>query len=237
MITITLNNFLFIKREMKYFADKPVFLFNFLTTYLQSNSLDKHFGFKRVPKFTKIVNLTLSNDEIFNGFDKNTKYEVNRSEREDIKIYFTLSYDKFKDIYNQFAKSKKLALLNDIDYFKNNLFISTAYFEGEPVVCHSYLLDAESKIVRLLHSASVIHDVEDKTFRGVVGRANRFLHYKDMLYFKEKNFLKYDFGGYAFETSNVTLQGINKFKDGFGGDLVEQSNYTPFLINLLSKNG
>jgi lipid II:glycine glycyltransferase (peptidoglycan interpeptide bridge formation enzyme) len=56
-----------------------------------------------------------------------------------------------------------------------------------------------------------------------------------MLYFKEKIYLEYDFGGYAFGTSNAKLQGINKFKDSFGGELVEQSNYIPFLINLLLK--
>jgi hypothetical protein len=115
--------------------------------------------------------------------------------------------------------------------------ITTAYFEDKPVVCHSYLIDSELKIVRLLHSASMIHDLEDKSFKGFVGRANRYLHYQDMVNFKEKGFLKYDFGGYALGTENVALQGINKFKDGFGGYLVEQSNYTPMLIKMISKNG
>lgn len=233
MIAITLNNFLFIKREAKYFADKPV-LFNFLTIFYQTTSLKQHFGFKRTSKFTKVVNLSLSNEEILDGFDKNTKYEVNRSERENIEIDFVMPYNDFKIFYNSFATAKKLALLKDTTYFKNNLFISTAYFEGKPVVCHSYLLDTQLKIVRLLHSASVIHNSEDKAFRGIVGRANRYLHHKDMLHFKEKGYLKYDFGGYAFNTNNTSLQGINKFKDGFGGDLIEQSNYTPFLLNLIS---
>jgi lipid II:glycine glycyltransferase (peptidoglycan interpeptide bridge formation enzyme) len=235
MISITLNNFLFIKREVKYFADKPVFLFNFLTTYIQTNSLEKHFGFKRIPKFTKVINLTLSNDEIFNGLNKTTKNEVQRSERDDIKIDFMLSYDNFKNWYDQFAELKKLAPLHDNDYFKNNIFVSTAYFEGKPVVCHAYLLDEESKIARLLYSVSHLPYIDDKTSRGLVGRVNKYLHYKDMLYFKKKNYLGYDFGGYAFGTSNSKLQGINKFKDSFGGELVEQSNYIPFLIKLLLK--
>lgn len=235
MISITLNNFLFIKREVKYFADKPVFLFNFLTTYIQTNSLEKHFGFKRIPMFTKVINLTLSNDEILNGLNKTTKNEVQRSERDDIKIDFMLSYDNFKNWYDQFAELKKLDPLHDNDCFKNNIFVSTAYFEGKPMVCHAYLLDEESKIARLLYSVSHLPCIEDKTSRGLVGRVNKFLHYKDMLYFKEKIYLEYDFGGYAFGTSNAKLQGINKFKDSFGGELVEQSNYIPFLIKLLLK--
>ncbi|WP_300565265.1 hypothetical protein [Flavobacterium sp.] len=237
MIEFTLNNFFVVKRDVKYYSNKPVFFFNFLTSYIQSSSLKQHFGFVRIPFFTKMVDLILPTEDIFASIDKNTKYEINRSEKENLKIDSTLDFEAFEILYNDFAKSKGLSLLSKNDFFRNNLVITTAYFEDKPIVCHSYLIDNELKIVRLLHSASMIHDLEDKSFKGFVGRANRYLHYQDMINFKAQGFLKYDFGGYALGTDNVALQGINKFKDGFGGFLVEQSNYTPWIIKLLSRNG
>jgi len=66
----------------------------------------------------------------------------------------------------------------------------------------------------------------------VVGRANRFLHYEDIRYFKEHGYETYDLGGYAKDTQDPKLQGINVFKESFGGTIVEQYNYYSPLYKL-----
>ena len=54
-------------------------------------------------------------------------------------------------------------------------------------------------------------------------------------YSKNEGMLIYDFGGYAPNTKDKDLQDINKFKDGFGGELKRESYYIPYPIWLLRK--
>ncbi len=71
--------------------------------------------------------------------------------------------------------------------------------------------------------------------RSLVGMANRFLHFKDMTYFKDNNYMVYDFGGYAFETNDEQLKNINDFKDSFGGTLIHESDYMPLILFVIIK--
>ena len=99
---------------------------------------------------------------------------------------------------------------------------------------HSYIFDKEKKIIRLLHSAS-FYETDDKKIRNLIGMANRFLHFKDMQYFKEEGFETYDFGGYAYDTPDKHLQNINKFKSSFNGISTLQSNYYTYLLYVALK--
>jgi hypothetical protein len=40
-------------------------------------------------------------------------------------------------------------------------------------------------------------------------------------------------GGYAYETKDEVLQNINKFKDGFGGNLVCEYDYWPWYYKYI----
>ncbi|NDF01518.1 MAG: hypothetical protein EB034_25115, partial [Verrucomicrobia bacterium] len=61
------------------------------------------------------------------------------------------------------------------------------------------------------------------------------LHFRDMTWLREQGFKTYDFGGYAANTADPALQHINEFKDSFGGELVEESNYASAAISLLRR--
>ena len=114
--------------------------------------------------------------------------------------------------------------------------VITKASKGEEVlVMHSYILDPEAKIVRLDTSASHFRNAEDKEHRALVGRANKFLHYYTMLHFKEQGINTYDFGGYALDTKDPGLKSINRFKDAFKGQLVEEYTYTPLPLFLAKK--
>lgn len=59
-----------------------------------------------------------------------------------------------------------------------------------------------------------------------LGRANRYLHWKDILFFKYKNYDYYDFLGLSIDKNNKAQQNINNFKKGFGGfEVVEHQSY------------
>ena len=63
----------------------------------------------------------------------------------------------------------------------------------------------------------------DKTERSMIGRANRWLHWRDIAAFKEQGYAIYDLGGWYAGSGDYEKLSINKFKEGFGG--VIQINY------------
>ena len=54
-----------------------------------------------------------------------------------------------------------------------------------------------------------------------------------MLWMRDQGLSTYDFGGYAHGTTDPQLQAINYFKDNFGGQLVEESNYASFALTMV----
>lgn len=55
---------------------------------------------------------------------------------------------------------------------------------------------------------------EDKGLVNAIGRANKYLHWQDILYFKEKGMKSYDWGGCGEEEA---VANISSFKRKFGG--------------------
>ncbi|MBS1586539.1 MAG: peptidoglycan bridge formation glycyltransferase FemA/FemB family protein [Bacteroidetes bacterium] len=232
MIALTSKK-LFLRRRVIYFATKPSFSLNPFDAYVQCSSTDDFPGFKRTAKYTKIVDLQQNEEDLLKGFDKNTAYEVRRAAKEGLDIRTDVTEQDFLELYNSFADKKQLGSVKDISTFRGHLQITGAFFENRTLVFHSYILDKDKKRVRLLHSASALYDEANANLKPLIGRANRYLHFMDMMYFKNEGFTEYDFGGYAKDTENESLKGINKFKDGFGGMLVEESNYESKIASLL----
>lgn len=164
---------------------------------------------------------------------KTVKQEINRSIKENVQVAFFHCEElrKNKDILNAFAtsyhdmyqsKGMENVFLNMRDvkgYIAADAFLlSVAYVEDSPVVFHSYVCDASC--VRLLHSCSTFRE-GDQNMRNAVGRANKYLHCRDMEYFHSKGMFHYDWGGIvSYEEPN----GIDKFKIAFGGTPVEYYN-------------
>jgi lipid II:glycine glycyltransferase (peptidoglycan interpeptide bridge formation enzyme) len=65
--------------------------------------------------------------------------------------------------------------------------------------------------------------------RANIGLANRYLHYKDIEYFKEKKYKIYDFGGIS-KNKNEDELNIAKFKQGFGGRELFYADYISVLL-------
>ncbi len=177
---------------------------------------------------TLISDLKESAEDIKKHFKSNCRNEVNRAEREGV-VTECYEKDKLTDemidsfcaFFKEFWDSKGLsdnyddALPEEMKTYRdnNNLAITAALLDNERVVYHTYLTDGDR--VRLWHSASLYRESgEGDDIRKLVGYANRYLHYKDMLYFSEHDYGEYDWGG-AGHTSDVA--NITKFKEAFGG--------------------
>ena len=189
-------------------------------------------GFIRVPKFTKTIDLTQTEEEITAGYNKSTRYEVRRAEREDIEFAVGAEQEEFLQFYNGFAASKGFDLMNadELDRYWPNIQILKACHDGEPLVMHAYLMDEDASRGLMLHSASHFRNADDNQVRRLVGRANRYLHHRAIMWMRENGVRTYDFGGYAKDTQDEQMQAINKFKDHFGGQLIEESNYLSLAL-------
>ncbi len=200
--------------------------------YNQCKSTSDFFGFKRERCFTKVIDLTRKAEEIFRDFKKNTRYEINRARKDGITFVIEKNMQQFVDFYNKFAESKNITQLN-ISYIKSyekHLIITKAIENMVDLVMHTYLTDSQEKRVRLLNSASLFRYETDTDKKQLIGTANRLLHYSDMLFFKERGFKIYDLGGYDYQPQNERFIATNKFKDAFGGYLVEESIYTSYPL-------
>jgi hypothetical protein len=163
------------------------------------------------------------------GIATNARYEIRRAEQKDgvrcerWNAQSEASLRQFCDAFNAFAAEKgqptvdlrRLRVLAD----GGILHITRAATKDDvPLTWHAYLCVGGR--ARLLHSCSLHRSSDDVAFRGLIGRANRYLHWSDMLLFKNEGFAMYDMGGWHLAGTDPELVRINEFKGKFGGDIV-----------------
>lgn len=185
-------------------------------------------------QYTLETNLNSSEEELLNKIKKNCKYEIRRSEREEVKSTVYYSDDITEDLircfeitYNRMFKTKGLGgysfnyqLVKKASQ-EGQLLISTCVNAmGENEIFHAYLCDGKHCL--LMYSASPLWNNDEKEKANEIGRMNKYLHWKDILYFKEKNYTKYEWGGIA---NPEEPNGIDRFKMEFGGEIVQYNNY------------
>ncbi len=235
MILIKTKALNFMPFNVVWFAGRPSIFNCLLNYYKQSNYRDRVTGYRRESFFTKIINL---NDEISvfeAAFDRNTAYEIRRALKDGVKTSVETDLAYFVEFYNLFASTKQLPKLNsNIFRYGSCITITKATYNGDDIVMHAYLADDGIKRVRLLHSASLFRSEKDTQSKAVAGRANRLLHFSDMCLFKQKGYQTYDLGGYAVDTTDDALLKINQFKDSFGGQLVQETDYLPVTARVHS---
>jgi hypothetical protein len=192
---------------------------------------------KNAEKFvTLLLNLQESEEEIRKHFKKNNKYEINRAQKKDnlaISIYFDEITDEilgqYFESYNDFARERNFTLMSYpvLKYYvaENKFALSNiSNSKGQILIWHSYIVGKNR--VRLRTSNSINISNEDK---GLIGRANRLLHWKDIQFFKNREFDLYDFGGWYPGKDDQKKSGINAFKESFGGYKEESYNFTRYL--------
>jgi hypothetical protein len=184
------------------------------------------------PFSTLTVNLHASEEQLLNGLNRDTKYKLRRASTQD-KI--ECAYEpqvteaicaEFLDFFNEFADTKGLKRLATHEMRARaqggTVRFSRALYGGATLVWHVHAVTQDKATV--LHSASHFRQLDDNEVRAVVGRANRLLHWRDMLFFKAEGKSVYDFGGWYAGNENAELLRINQFKEGFGGERTDQFN-------------
>jgi hypothetical protein len=208
-----------------------------LVQYNQCAHLEPAKGFRRLDFHTIVVALGQSEDALLGQCGKNTRYKINRARREGVCFALEKDLHHFAEFFITFACQKSLSSLTDtqLKALAPYLHVTKARLDGDDLVMHSYLVDKKLGRARLLHSASHFRQKNETYPRNFIGRANRYLHFEDMLHFKNLGLELYDFGGYAKNTQDPDLQQINSFKEGFGGSIVQESQYLSTPLYCLKK--
>lgn len=179
-------------------------------------------------RHTLTIDLTPADDAILAGMGKSTRYKVRRAMTRGGLTCDTFASPppdvrrEFADYFDEFAPSKSLRPVFrprlDVLAESGMLVLSNVRREGErPLAWHAYA--ASPRRALLLYSASLFRDYADSSERNAIGRANRYLHWHDMVWFKAAGCSAYDLGGFdPHERDPITRQ-INEFKQGFGGKM------------------
>lgn len=175
---------------------------------------------------TAVVDLTLATDDLLAAMAKGTRYEIRRARDKDGLDAAAFeepepgTVREFADYYDEFAKSKQLSPIFrprlEAMAGAGILTLTRTPAEGaDPLVWHAYARSPRHAL--LLYSASLFRNEEDPGARAAAGRANRFLHWHDMLHFKMSGCVSYDLGGIDIDGRGEQTARIASFKRGFGG--------------------
>jgi lipid II:glycine glycyltransferase (peptidoglycan interpeptide bridge formation enzyme) len=191
--------------------------------------------------WTLLIDLTKHEDELFSLIRKNTRYEINRAKNKDGVQCFTLLEKggknaekllQYIDFFNAFADSKNRSRINfsDIEQFYENKTFCARYAadgDGKILAMHAYIVSDGT--ARLYQSSSLFRNAANAEIRNMIGRANRLLHWNDILFFKNAGMRYYDFGGWyggAASTGTYAEQLlINQFKESFGGEKKQEYSF------------
>lgn len=175
---------------------------------------------KRIPWGNLVIDLSLEEDEILSKMSSTHRNEVRRAQKEGcfVKIgsidllneYLTLDQATWKRSNKQVDHSKVYSdILNTLG---EKAFIAISY--NKDGVPQSGMLSYYNSIcMYYMFGASL-----DKPSRGSV----KYLHWEVIKEMKKRGVKSYSFVGYRINVDKDSkLAGIQRFKEGFGGDLVK----------------
>jgi len=175
------------------------------------------------------LDLTQDAERLFSAFSKTCQYGIRRAERDDLKEDAWTSardeqLDDFIEFYNRFAHAKAIppAPAERLHTLASArlLDLTTVTRHDDTLVWHAYLRTGNR--ARQLHSASRFREHTDTATRNLIGRANRYLHWHDILLYKEAGIPLFDFGGWYAGRVDEELLRINAFKEEFAGRVVRE---------------
>jgi hypothetical protein len=179
-------------------------------------------GSRAVPFLSLVSDLSVPEAALPGAFDSKCRADIRRADGRDALAWELADakavLSEFCDRYDRFAGHKRIERA-DRQWLQSacdlgRLVITRALQGRECLVWHAYLKCGQT--AWLMHSIAQYQD-RDAAWRALVGRANRWLHWRDMLALKGMGMTSYDWGGLFEDESGPGHQGVNRFKRSFGG--------------------
>jgi hypothetical protein len=199
-----------------WFADKPFEVEADVAVFFSVRNVTD--GYRMLERFTMIIDLTQSLDEIWGGMKNSScRYPIKRGVREGVVVEESRDFRAFMAMDVEFRKCKGLSPRSQSKYdsFSRGVLL-LARIGGEIIAGHIYFSDGRT--TRWIAGCS-------KRLSGrhqIVGFANRLLIWEAIKYAKNNGNIEFDLGGYYVGKSNKEKENINFFKESFGGKRVKQ---------------
>ena len=183
---------------------------------------------------TRVLDLSKSEEELWNEIDNDTRKEIRRARNKD-----GFQYEHWSDshagaaveliagLHNEFVAYKGIAAIDPADFHRlarsNALDLSLVRSaEGEPLAWRTYMVIAGR--ARAMRVGSTRMAATTGALRQQIGRASRLLLWENVLRFRSRGLRIYDHGGWYAGNSDAEKQSINRFKAEFGGSVVQEFN-------------
>lgn len=197
---------------------------------------------------TFISDLTLSQEELYSRFDRNTKSAIKKAQKS--KLNFYLAKNDELSIVQDFYKIYKLTQKRAASHSKNiSMTLKPQDFirgilEKDTLNCYLSYTKFEDKlaagIILVISGSTLIcysaaSDIEINREYG----ASSFLFWESMLWAKNRGMKYFDFGGVPTNASSDNpAYGVYRFKKNFGGKLTQfptgQKILSPLKANVLN---
>ncbi|WP_053365158.1 peptidoglycan bridge formation glycyltransferase FemA/FemB family protein [Bacillus sp. FJAT-27245] len=205
--------------------------------YFQQNApvAPSHWNAIHKQALTLCIDLKKSEEQLKSELNKSTRYQINKAGRDELAVQIIDDPGKgdletFKLFFNPYAKEKGIEPFQDerIESIQAKGMVTITYVyhkNGQRLAGHLYFADGAR--ARMFYSCSE-RFADNGVPKNEIGRANRYLHWMDILYFKKKNYEVYDFFGLSLDERNSDQQNINQFKKSFGGEeIIEYRSFIP----------
>ena len=195
-----------------------------VVAYLQFLGTRPSGPFVRRQFSTVLIDLHREPDAIMADMHRNVRAEIRRAEGEGISWEQGVDTAEFAAFHGAFAREKGIEGfdLQRLRSFGASLFLTRAVLHGKTLAQHAYIVDSAESRARFLYSSSGRFEGANS---ALVGRANRWCHWKDMLCLRDRGIRTYDLGGIASGTADAEERaGIDEFKLRFGGAVVREDH-------------
>jgi hypothetical protein len=180
--------------------------------------------------FNSAIDLTRTVDDLKAQLNTDNAYKIRRARERDNIVCEVCDprnaavLDQFQDMYNSFAALKGL---QPLPRRRVDSLIAAGRFDlsaardprGDVLVFHGNY--RASHRATSLYTVSLYRKVDDSATRNLIGRANRYLVWSDLVRYKAQGLTCFDFGGWYHGTDAGMLK-INEFKRGFGGEIIRE---------------
>jgi hypothetical protein len=181
------------------------------------------------PFYTRIIDLTQPADALLAQMDGFTASDIKKAAKKDQTVCQKIDAKDqnclrdFADFYDRFAALKHLGAADrpwlELTAQAGNLDIWAADTPaGERQAYHVFYREGDR--VRSLHAASFYAHASSKEAQRKIGRANRLLIWECLMHYQAAGLKTFDLGGWYNGSTDSSLLGVNKFKEGFGGKVI-----------------
>jgi hypothetical protein len=180
---------------------------------------------------TMVIDVLKTPEELLARMDRDLRYDIRRADRERLSYeYWTGSgsswmISEFATYYDRHASLKGLVSVSRkrLGILANAgvLHISLVRSESGEILSAAAQLNCGSRL-RGLQITSSLRACSDSSRRALIGRAHRYLIWRDILRTREAGLKFFDFGGWYMGTTDHEKLRINQFKRGFGGEIIQE---------------